>query len=104
MLIQSKEDYNLILCFIVHKCNKDILDFFIDKIKGWYKYYQIDFETDAEGHVVDANHTIDTRTLTRDDLGYTGSPSPDKYTKWKLVNQFPNIVMQKLCTLIYQIK
>ena len=45
---------------------------------------QIDFETDAEGHVVDANHTIDTRTLTRDDLGYTGSPSPDKYTKWNL--------------------
>ena len=40
----------------------------------------INVTTDTEGHVTDANGSVNTRTLTLGDLGYTGSSSANNYT------------------------
>lgn len=54
--------------------NGDDIDIDTGALTGATVISDLDFniETDAEGHVVDANATIATRTLTLLDLGYTG--------------------------------
>jgi hypothetical protein len=54
----------------------DDIDIDTGALTGATVISDLDFNitTDAEGHVTDANATIATRTLTLEDLGYTGDP------------------------------